>query len=220
MSDGQWRVTNARFEESAAKRMTLPVDDMPEFAVSGRSNVGKSSLINSTTNTRALARVSRSPGRTALLNAFIWSLRRADEPITDIRCVDLPGYGFAKVPRDVRDGFANMVEDYLLRRDRLRVVLLLVDCRREVDDRDHALVEFLGSARRDEPIRVLLVGTKADKLGAAERGLWIAKTAESSGLQRRDIFLTSTLAGLGITGPRSLLEGLMSALMPAPAPVP
>lgn len=193
--------------------MTLPVDDMPEFAVSGRSNVGKSSLINSATNTRALARVSRSPGRTALLNAFVWSVRRGEEPATDVRCVDLPGYGFAKVARDVRDGFAGMVEDYLLRRDRLRVVLLLVDCRRDVDDRDHALVEFLASARRTTPIRVLVVGTKADKLGASERGLWIDKTAASSGLARRDIHLTSTLAGLGITGPRGLLDGLMSALV-------
>jgi GTP-binding protein len=214
MSDGQWRVTAARFEESAAKRMTLPVDELPELAVAGRSNVGKSSLINRVTNTRALARVSRSPGRTALLNSFVWSARCGDGPVTDVRCVDLPGYGFAKVARDVREGFADMVEDYLLRRDRLAVVLLLIDCRREFDDRDQALVDFLGSVQRPTPIRVLLVGTKADKLGAAERGLWITRTAASSGLGKRDIHLTSTSSSIGIDGPRGLVQAVMTALVP------
>lgn len=214
MTREHWRVTEALFERSAPTRAALPAEDAPEFAVAGRSNVGKSSLINACTNSTALARVSRSPGRTQLLNSFLWKLRGPDGAALGLRCVDLPGYGFAKVSRDVRDGFAEMVEDYLLHRRALAVALLLVDCRREFDERDRALVEFLAARPALAPVRVVLVGTKADKLGAAERGLWAARAGDAAGIARRDVFLTSTHATLGISGPRSLLDGLAGMLRP------
>ena len=210
MTHEHWRVTEALFERSAPTRAALPAEGLAEFAVAGRSNVGKSSLINACTNSTALARVSRSPGRTQLLNAFTWKLRGPQDTSLEARCVDLPGYGFAKISRDVRDGFADMVEDYLLRRASLRVALLLIDCRREFDERDRALVEFL--AARPVAVRVVLVGTKADKLGAATRGLWVEQTADAAGIARRDVFLTSTHASLGLFGPRSLLDTLASSL--------
>ena len=214
MTSEHWRVIEAQFERSAPTRMAMPPEGLPEFAVSGRSNVGKSSFINSCTNSTALARVSRSPGRTQLLNAFTWKLRGPNEGAFEARCVDLPGYGFAKVSRNVRESFAEMVEDYLLRRNSLAVALLLVDCRREFDERDRALVEFLAVRPGLEPVQVLLVGTKADKLGAAERGLWTERTADMAGIARRDVFLTSTHAQIGISGPRTVLERLAETLRP------
>jgi GTP-binding protein len=212
MTREHWRVTEALFERSAPTRAALPAEGLPEFAVAGRSNVGKSSLINALTNSSALARVSRSPGRTQLLNAFTWKLRGPEDAALEARCVDLPGYGFAKVSRDVRESFAEMVEDYLLRRASLRLALLLIDARREFDERDRALVEFLAS--RPAAVRVMVVGTKADKLGAAARGLWVQQTADAAGIARRDVFLTSTHASIGLFGPRGVLDTIAATLQP------
>jgi len=214
MSREHWRVIDAEFERSAPAKKDLPEDDMPEVAVAGRSNVGKSSLINACTNATGLARVSRSPGRTQLLNSFKWTCRAAPDETFALRCVDLPGYGFAKVSRHVRAGFAKMVEDYLLERPTLGLLLLLVDCRRPLDDRDQGLVEFLSSRGELAPVRVLVVGTKADKLGASERGLWVKRTAEEAGLTQRDVLLTSTQAPMGIAGPRGLVDRLVGTLHP------
>jgi GTP-binding protein len=214
MSRDSWRVIDAQFERSAPTRADLPDDGLPELAVAGRSNVGKSSLINACTNATGLARVSRSPGRTQLLNSFTWTCRAAPDETFVLRCVDLPGYGFAKVSRHVREGFAKMVEDYLLERPTLAALALLVDCRRPLDDRDQGLIEFLASRGGLAPVRVIVVGTKADKLGASERGVWIQRTAEEAGLAQRDVLLTSTLTPLGIAGPRGLVDRLVGMLRP------
>lgn len=215
MAREHWRVIDAQFERSAPSRAELPDDGMPELAVAGRSNVGKSSLINACTNATGLARVSRSPGRTQLLNAFTWKCRAAADETFSLRCVDLPGYGFAKVSRNVREGFAKMVEDYLLERPTLAVLLLLVDCRRPLDERDEGLVEFVGARGDLAPVRVVVVGTKADKLGASERGLWVKRTADETGLAQRDVLLTSTLTPMGIDGPRGLVDKLVGMLRPS-----
>ncbi|MBK6916496.1 MAG: ribosome biogenesis GTP-binding protein YsxC [Deltaproteobacteria bacterium] len=203
-----WRVSSASFESSAPKLALLPPADRPEFAVAGRSNVGKSSLLNAMSNQVGLARVSRSPGRTQLLNAFAWGLHGPGDATAQIRCVDLPGYGFAKVNAKIRDGFGPMVEEYLLQRESLRAVLVLVDVRREIDDRDLSLFEFLA----DRPLRTYMVGTKADKLGAAARGVWIDRVVQASGLPKARVLLTAARTGLGVVGRRSVLETLVRAL--------
>ncbi|MBX7083996.1 MAG: hypothetical protein K1X88_32610, partial [Nannocystaceae bacterium] len=122
-----------------------------------------------------------------------------------LRCIDLPGYGFARVTAAVRDGFAPMVEDYLLSRATLKLVLVLVDCRREVDDRDQSLLEFLAARK----LAALVVGTKADKLGAAARGVWVARASAAAALPRGAVLLTAARTGLGIDGPRSLLDAIV-----------
>lgn len=146
------KVTRADFVQSAAKVEQAPAQDLPEIAFLGPSNVGKSSLINSLLGRKGLARVSKTPGRTQLLNFF-----RINDAIW---FVDLPGYGFAKVPKKVQGSFLKMVEDYLSRSERLALLLLLLDCRRDPSARDRELQAWL--VENDVPHVVVL--TKADKL--------------------------------------------------------
>ena len=150
----------ARFLTSAAQLSQLPSPDRPELAFAGRSNAGKSSALNALCGRRQLARVSRTPGRTQLLNFF---------ELADGRIVDLPGYGFAKVPKDLRAGWGGLIEGYLLGRECLRGVVVVMDARHPLTDFDRAMLEW--SRARDLPCHALL--TKADKLtsGAARKTL-------------------------------------------------
>jgi GTP-binding protein len=142
----------ARFVISAADASAFPAPTLPEVAIAGRSNVGKSSLINSLLGRRGLARTSRTPGRTRQLNFFLVNEAFA--------IVDLPGYGFAVGPEEERRAWGPLVETYLAR-PTLRGVLLVVDVRRGIEAEERELLDFL--AARGLP--VALVATKLDKLG-------------------------------------------------------
>ena len=146
------RVTAARFVGAAASPHGGPPPRLPEVAIAGRSNVGKSSLINCLTGRRALARTSRMPGRTRQLNFFI---------VNDaLALVDLPGYGFAVGPEAERRAWGPLVETYLRTRRTLRGVVVLVDARRGVEAEEIQLLAFLSHRRRP----TLVVATKSDKL--------------------------------------------------------
>jgi len=125
---------------------------MPQVAFVGRSNVGKSSLLNVIVNRKRLAHVSSTPGRTQLVNFFIVN--------GNTRLVDLPGYGFARAPREVKATWDKMISDYLLENENLRVVVTLFDMRRNPTDEDEALLEWLNHYG----IPFIAVLTKADKL--------------------------------------------------------
>jgi GTP-binding protein len=150
----------ASFISSAWQPRQFPADEGAEVAFAGRSNAGKSSALNALCGRRQLARVSRTPGRTQLLNFF---------ELADGRIVDLPGYGFAKVPKDLRAGWGGLIEGYLLGRECLRGVVVVMDARHPLTDFDRAMLEW--SRARDLPCHALL--TKADKLtsGAARKTL-------------------------------------------------
>lgn len=156
------------FLRSCSSMDGLPGDGIPEVAVLGRSNVGKSSLLNTLTGQAALAHVSKTPGRTRLLNFFSVSLRKPGQRGDDrpaLYLVDFPGYGYAKVSRDTFKAFADMAEPYLLHRRQLRLSLLLVDPMippQAMDQDLHALL-----TRRGHPVCV--VATKWDRLSQAER---------------------------------------------------
>lgn len=191
----RWQVVDAAFELSAPKLTDCPEGNLCEIAVAGRSNVGKSSLLNAFTRRTGLARVSRTPGRTRLLNFFRVRLRGPGEQQVELRWVDLPGYGFAKARRDVRDTFAPMIESYLRDREALRGLLVLLDARRGPLDGDLELLEFCAAIE----LPCLICVTKCDKLGASERGLLPRRFAEALGVDPRDVLLTSATSGLGLT---------------------
>ena len=146
------KVTSAEFITSAVKRSDYPEELLPEVAFAGRSNVGKSSLINTLVNRKHLVRTSSSPGRTQTLNFFRIN--------NQINFVDLPGYGFAKVPLKVKAQWKAMVENYLKHRTTLQLVIILLDIRRTPSSDDASLMRWL----ENFGIPFLIVLTKTDKL--------------------------------------------------------
>ena len=146
------------FAGSAASPRQFPKDGLPEIAFLGRSNVGKSSLLNALARVPDLARVSSEPGRTRLVNFF----RYGDE----IYLADLPGYGFARAGATVREGFEALVRGYLEGSKALALCLFLVDARRECDERELLLKGYL----EENDLPYLVVATKADTLGRGELG--------------------------------------------------
>ena len=175
----------ARFVISASKPSEFPREDLPEIAVVGRSNVGKSSLINALTGQAGLARTSRTPGRTRLVNWF--------EVDGKFHLVDLPGYGYAEVSRDMRESWRPLIESYLSDRKTLAGVLLLIDVRRGAQDEELDFVPWLEA--KEIPIVVAL--TKSDKLPKNKRMLEVAKAKKSLGL-KRDPFPVSAQDSEGI----------------------
>jgi GTP-binding protein len=151
------KVGSCRFHVGAAHRSQFPAGDQPEVAFLGRSNVGKSSLINSLLGVSSLARVSRTPGRTQQVNFFLIN--------ESFYFVDLPGYGYARAPATVRDRLAILIEEYLSKRERLATAFVLVDSRHDPMDSDVAIGRWLQA--RSLPFQVVL--TKIDKLS---RGAW------------------------------------------------
>lgn len=148
---------NADILLSATNKSHYPQDSIPEVALAGRSNVGKSSFINTMLNRKNLARTSGKPGKTQLLNFF-----NIDDKL---RFVDVPGYGYARVSKKEREKWGKMIEEYLSSRENLRAVVSLVDLRHEPSADDVQMYEFL----KYYEIPVILVATKADKI---PRGKW------------------------------------------------
>jgi len=148
-------IQSARFITSAVKPSQYPSGDLPEIAFAGRSNVGKSSLINTLVNRKRLVKTSRTPGRTQLINFF--SINE------QFMLVDLPGYGYARVPAAVRKKWGPMIERYLAERNRLRGVVLILDIRRMPDERERSFIAWLEQCQ----LPVVLVLTKADKLSTS-----------------------------------------------------
>ncbi|HEY8380367.1 MAG TPA: ribosome biogenesis GTP-binding protein YihA/YsxC [Nannocystis sp.] len=189
-----WRVASACFERSADRLSAAPPGDLPEIAVTGRSNVGKSSLLNAFAGQRGLARVSATPGRTQLLNFFKVALRHPQRGDLPLRWCDLPGYGYAAAPHKVRASFGPMIEGYLRGREALRGLVLLIDARREVGEFDEMLLEFMA----DRALWTLVCVTKADKLSKSERGTVPAAIARALQLPRSQVLVTSATSGLGL----------------------
>jgi len=178
-------IRSAKFICSAVTPGQYPPDDLLEVAFAGRSNVGKSSLINKILNRKKLVRTSKTPGRTQLLNFFeineLW------------RFVDLPGYGYAKVPAEVQKRWRPMVESYLTTRVNLRGMVWLLDIRREVSKEDLQLWDWLQAKQ----VEVIIVVTKADKLSKNKRNKQAASIARSLGREAQELIQFSASSGEG-----------------------
>jgi len=192
------------FLKSAPELRFLPDPVVPEVAFAGRSNVGKSSLLNALTGRNALARTSNTPGRTQELNFF-----DVGTPPT-LRLVDMPGYGFAKAPKDLVRRWKHLVNDYLRGRPVLKRVLVLVDSRHGLKDVDRELMAMLDKAA----VSYRLVLTKADKVKASELAAVAAQTAaeaRSHAAAHPDVIVTSSEKGGGIAALRAaVLDAAMA----------
>ena len=189
----------AQFEISAAKLSQLPADDGMEVAFAGRSNAGKSSAINKISCQKSLARTSKTPGRTQLINFFTMGEQR--------RLVDLPGYGYAKVSEDIKRRWQQTMEQYLATRQSLRGLILLMDVRHPLKDIDQQLLTW--SWNVEMPTHILL--TKADKLkrGSAQNTLLKVrkKISENDPEGLTSVQLFSSLKGTGLDEVYSVLDG-------------
>ena len=176
----------ARFVAGAAEPTRLPKPDHPEIAFAGRSNVGKSSLLNRLVGQHKLARVSKTPGRTQQINFFV-----VDDRFT---FVDLPGYGFARVPLSVKAQWKELVEAYLTQRRNLLAVVVIVDLRRGVGDEDARLLDFLQA----HALAAIVVATKADKPGHNDRRRLARELSEALAPRGVPVIVSSSLSGDGV----------------------
>jgi len=181
----------------------LPPTDYPEIAFAGRSNVGKSSLVNALTGRKTLARTSNTPGRTQEINYFLMS--------EDLYLVDLPGYGYAKVSKSQRGAWTDLVFAYLQGRPNLRRVMVLIDARHGLKESDHDVMDLLDVAA----VSYQVVLTKGDKLKAGEREDMMAGVTE--GLRRHvaahpRVMFTSSVKGEGISELRLELWALAQGI--------
>ena len=192
------------FLKSAPGLQFLPPDDVPEVAFAGRSNVGKSSLLNALANRNGLARTSNTPGRTQELNFF-----DVGDPLK-LRLVDMPGYGFAEAPKDVVRKWRHLVNDYLRGRAKLKRALVLIDSRHGIKPVDLEVMEMLDKAA----VSYRLVLTKSDKIKASELAAVCARTEEEARKHpaaHPEIIATSSEKGGGIPELRAaVLEAVLA----------
>ncbi|MBQ3762353.1 MAG: YihA family ribosome biogenesis GTP-binding protein [Clostridia bacterium] len=196
------RVTKAAFVTSLAELKRFPGRGRPEIAMAGRSNVGKSSLINSLCNNSRLARTSSEPGKTRLINLYAIN--------EQFFLVDLPGYGFAKTGGDERRRWKGMIEGYLENSEFLRHVLLLVDLRHEPSEEDAQMAAYLRAIGADFSV----VATKADKLSKAQQSKNIPVICRKLIVQPWQIITYSAQTHQGRDKVLSLLDGILNPQKP------
>ncbi len=171
------KVTSSEIVISAVKPDQYPIEPIPEFALAGRSNVGKSSFINKMLNRKGLARISSKPGKTQTLNFYIVN--------EVLHFVDVPGYGYAKVSKKEREAWGKMLETYLTTREQLKAVLLIVDLRHPPTADDIMMYDFL----KHYEIPCIVIATKADKISKTKRAQHLKITKEKLELHPHDTII-------------------------------
>jgi len=180
------KVTSSEIVISAVKPAQYPEGDLPEIALSGRSNVGKSSFINTMLSRKNLARTSSKPGKTQTLNFYIINEM--------LHFVDVPGYGYAKVSKKEREAFGKMIETYITTREQLRAVVLLIDVRHPPTNDDVLMYGFLKHYR----IPAIIVATKADKIPKSKWQKHVKVIKDTLQMEKTDSFvLFSSETGQG-----------------------
>ena len=186
------KINTSELEAVAVRAAQYPPEDLPEIAFAGRSNVGKSSLLNLITGRKALARVSGSPGKTRTINFYRCNDR--------FRIVDLPGYGYAKISRSESEKWGAMMESYLENRENLIKVVQLVDIRHKPSEQDVQMYEYLKYFELDG----IVVATKADKIGSNEKKRSLKLISDTLGMSEDDIIIP--ISSLKKSGHEELLD--------------
>ena len=189
------RIREVEFAGAIGRPGQAPPADLRQVAIAGKSNVGKSSLVNAVVGRKRIARVSGTPGKTREINFYRINGR--------FFLVDLPGYGFARAPEAVRNAWRKLVEDYLSHNDRLDGLVLLIDCRRGVQEADRQLLDYLSA----DEIPVLVVLTKMDKLNRSGRSKAVADLRKELEIPADQVVATSAQTGEGVD---VLVESLLS----------
>lgn len=179
-------IKKAKFQTSLAEFKDFPGQGLPEIAFAGKSNVGKSSLINALTHNSKLARTSSEPGKTRLVNFFLLN--------DSFYLVDLPGYGFARASKQEKEKWSGMIEGYLQKSENLRHVVQLVDIRHAPTEEDQMMTNYL----RHYEIPFTVVATKADKLSKAQRSRSIPVICRTLVVQPWEIIACSSENGTGL----------------------
>jgi GTP-binding protein len=195
------KILAAEMLTAAAQPSQFPEEGTPEVAFLGRSNVGKSSLLNKLVERRKLARTSSTPGKTRLIHWY--RVRRPDD---ELLFVDLPGYGYAKVSKVERKRWQGLVEAYLKHRESLRAAVLLQDIRRDLTEDEDLLIAWL----RERDIPVVLAVTKSDKLKPQKRAAAVAALRRDTDLRNDHIIVTSAEKNTGINELWTLLDTLLA----------
>lgn len=191
-------IKEVKYLTSVVDASKILQDGLDEFAFVGRSNVGKSSLINMLCNRKNLALTSSTPGKTKMINYFLVN--------GSFKFVDLPGYGYSKTGKSHVVRWASIIEKYLLSSEQLKLVFCLIDCRIEPTDNDKMMIEFL--MYNNIPFKIIL--TKIDKLAKSKVALQLGKLANSLGLRRESFFLSSSNSRLGRGEILNYIEGVLA----------
>lgn len=188
------RLINFKFIKSASKPDGFIIDELPQIAIVGRSNVGKSSVINMLANNKNMAKTSATPGRTRLVNYF--------EVNKEFYLVDLPGYGFAKASKEQKESWDGVLDNYFNNTHNLKLVLVLIDSRHLPTNLDVLMINYL--TEREIPYKIIL--TKADKLTKSELGININKISNHIRHSKDIMIVTSADKKIGITDIAQAIE--------------
>ena len=192
-----FKIKNAEYVKSVFNVADLPKNRLPEIAFAGRSNVGKSSVLNKLANIKNLAKISSTPGKTRQINFFLIN--------RNLYFVDLPGYGYAKVSKSIKESWGRLVEEYLKKSQNLKGVVLLIDARHEPFEADLQLTEWLDFYQREK----LVVLTKIDKLSRSALLINVKNTSKILNLNSDSLVLFSAKTGEGKEKILNWISGLL-----------